>query len=113
MITGNSPYKNTPNKGKYLDLLVKPRIEPSLDDEEYIIEPKYHHRPDKLAFERYGDANYLFVFQLRNMDIIKDYIFDFTAGTKIMVPSRNSVEGMDYGDWYTTKYFTWLFNIYI
>lgn len=92
-----TPYANTTTNGKYLDILSKPSLSPSFDDTEYIIEPKYHHRPDKLADDLYGNGDYLFVFQLRNMNIIKDYIFDFTAGTKIIIPSRSSVESMNYG----------------
>lgn len=93
-----TPYSSTPVNGKFLDIMVKPIIEPTLDDREYVIEPKYHLRPDKLAHDLYGNAEYLFVFQLRNMDLIKDYIFDFTAGKKIMLPSVRSIEGMYYGN---------------
>lgn len=92
-----SPYMGTKVKYNYLDILKMPKLKKSLDDEEMTIEKKYEHRPDKLAEKLYGNEDYWFVFTLRNMDKLKDPIFDFKAGTKIMVPSKRSVEGIHYG----------------
>lgn len=89
-----SPYSSTPIKNNYRDIMVKPFIETSLDDTEYIIEKKYEYRPDRLAHDIYGDESLWFVFQLRNMDVIKDPIFDFKTGKKIYIPIKRNVENM-------------------
>lgn len=91
-----SPYSKTPIQNNYRDILVKPFIESSLDDTEYIIEKKYEYRPDRLAYDLYGDESLFFVFQLRNMDRIKDPIFDFKTGVKIMIPTKRNVFNLRY-----------------
>ena len=46
------------------------------DDILYTIEPQYNHRPDLLAYDLYGTAKLWWVFSQRNMDIVKDPVFD-------------------------------------
>jgi hypothetical protein len=89
-----SPYIKTPIKDNYRDILVKPFIDSSLDDTDYVIEKKYEYRPDRLAYDLYGDESLFFVFQLRNMDLIKDPIFDFKTGVKIKIPTQRNVNNM-------------------
>lgn len=92
-----SPFLHTPIVGNYRDFLVKPFIDVSLDDTQYTIPKKYEFRPDRLAYELYNDESLYFVFQLRNMDILKDPIFDFKTGVVIMIPTARSVENIRYG----------------
>ena len=43
---------------------------------------------DQITHDMYGDESLWFVFQLRNMDVIKDPIFDFKTGKKIYIPIK-------------------------
>tara|TARA_S200000501_G_scaffold165763_1_gene156186 strand:+ start:189 stop:488 length:300 start_codon:yes stop_codon:yes gene_type:complete len=82
-----SPYGKTPiNSAGYLDIL-KPRSIPVAgDDILYEILPAYTFRPDLLAHDLYGRKELWWVFAQRNLDVLKDPIFDFVAGTKIYLP---------------------------
>lgn len=64
------------------------------DDPLYTIEPQYTHRPDLLAYDLYDDPKLWWVFAQRNMDIIKDPIFDFVPGTQIYLPKPNQVKNV-------------------
>ena len=76
----------------YLDIL-KPRPIPvAPDDVLYEILPSYTYRPDLLAFDLYGRKELWWVFAQRNVDIIKDPIFDFVAGTKIYLPQGSKLK---------------------
>ena len=86
----DSLYRNTPiTKGKYLDIL-----EPTIVDKEnysvrpLIIEPKYNHRPDVLAYDLYGNSKLWWVFALFNQDKLADPIMDFKSGLSITGPIR-------------------------
>lgn len=92
-----SPYKGTKVVDNHLDIMSLPILRKSIDDEYITIEKRHEFRPDKLAHEIYGNEHLWFVFTLRNMDVLKDPIFDFKAGTKIYVPSKKNVEGIHYG----------------
>ena len=54
----------------------------------YVIENKYHQRPDVLANKKYGNSKLWWVFALVNQDELNDPIMDFTAGLTIQVPIR-------------------------
>ena len=54
----------------------------------YVIEAKYHQRPDKLAHDLYGNAKLWWAFALVNQDTLNDPIMDFTSGISIKVPTR-------------------------
>ena len=58
-----------------------------------IVQPKFDKRPDLLAFELYGSARLWWVFAHYNRDTLKDPIFDFKAGVKIVVPKTYRVTG--------------------
>ena len=82
-----SPYGNTTvNKSGYLDILFPRAIPVHPDDVLYEIRPEFTYRPDLLAHVAYGRRELWWVFAQRNMDIIKDPVFDFVAGTKIYLP---------------------------
>ena len=86
--TQSSPWHNTPENtsGEYMDLLRVRTVPSSPDDALYEIEPQYNFRPDLLAYDLYGTPKLWWVFAQRNLDILKDPVFDFVAGTKIYLP---------------------------
>ena len=57
----------------------------------YAIEPQYAYRPDLLAYDLYGDKNLYWVFAQRNMDIIKDPVYDMEPGVEIFIPQGESL----------------------
>jgi hypothetical protein len=76
---------------KYLDVLdlgIK-NIE-SLATRSYVIENKYQHRPDVLAYDLYGNAKLWWIFAILNQDTLVDPIIDFEAGLTIEIPERFS-----------------------
>jgi hypothetical protein len=83
----SSPWHNTAIiDSEYLDFLEIRAIPAEADDILYTIEPQYTYRPDLLAYDLYGDKNLWWVFAQRNMDVIKDPVYDFVPGTKIYLP---------------------------
>lgn len=86
-------YQNTPTLDFYLDIWKPLDITSSKDDRTYIIETKYHERPDLLAFELYGTTELFWVFWQFNKDAIEDPIHDFVSGLEIKIPARNSIGG--------------------
>jgi hypothetical protein len=89
-----SPYKDTPVKDFFLDILVPRPVPRRAGDREITIEPKFDERPDLLSQELYGTPRLWWVFQLRNMDTIIDPIGDFRAGTQIFIPSQETVRSL-------------------
>ena len=83
-------YETTANPGYLAHLNVR-SVSAETDDYLYTIEPKFNHRPDLLSFAVYGTSKLWWVFMQRNMDVIRDPIFDFTAGTQIYVPKKSSL----------------------
>lgn len=87
-----SPYYTTKENNFYLELLTIRPVPSEADDYRYIIETQYKHRPDLLAFDLYGNAKLWWVFTQRNMETIKDPIFDFIPGTVIFCPKKSNIE---------------------
>lgn len=85
--SNESPYANTKIvNGQYLGFL-KIRPVPAYDDDIlYTIESQYQHRPDLLAYDLYGSPKLWWVFAQRNMDVLKDPVYDMVTGTKIYLP---------------------------
>jgi len=84
----DSLYRSTPIiKNKFLDIL-----QSSISNKEeiltrsFIVESKYDHKPDKLAYDLYGNAKLWWVFAEFNPDTLKDPIIDFVSGLEIQVP---------------------------
>lgn len=77
--------------GLFLDYNSLPSIPVYAADEEYIIDQAFAERPDLLAHVLYGNSRLWWVLVLRNADVIEDPIRDFKAGTKIYLPSRETV----------------------
>ena len=89
---GSSPWFNTPTQeGQYLDVLRIRPIPAESDDVLVTIQPQYTHRPDLLAFDLYGDKDLWWVFAQRNMEILKDPIFDLIPGIEIYVPKGDAL----------------------
>ncbi|MFW5895501.1 MAG: baseplate wedge protein 53 [archaeon] len=82
----SSVYSATQVTNTYLDLYVPP-LEPDFSTSiNYTIEQKYHHRPDLLAYDKYGDSKYWWLFALYNKDTVKDPMFDIETGKQILIP---------------------------
>ena len=85
----SSPWNNTKIvNDNYLGILNIRPIPAKLDDVLFTITPQYTHRPDLLAYDLYGTISLWWVFAQRNMDVIKDPIFDLVAGVKIFLPKK-------------------------
>ena len=56
------------------------------DDVLYEVEAQYTYRPDLLAYDLYGSAKLWWVFAQRNMDTIKDPVYDLVPGVQIYLP---------------------------
>ena len=88
----NSPYATTSQNSLYLELLDIRPVPAEDDDVLYTIESHYTHRPDLLAFDLYEDPKLWWVFVQRNMEVIKDTIFDFEVGTQIYIPKHSNLK---------------------
>lgn len=87
-----SPWAETPANNLYLELLEIRPVPAENDDYRYVIENQYKHRPDLLAYDLYGSPKLWWVFVQRNMDVIKDPIYDFEPGTVIYIPKKSNLE---------------------
>lgn len=90
--TNTSPWFNTEIKNGYLNILSIRPVSAEPDDYLYTIDPQYNYRPDLLSYDLYNTPNLWWVFTQRNMDILKDPIFDFVAGTQIYIPKVTSLK---------------------
>lgn len=84
-----SPWYNTSQNYLYLDILQIRPVPADPADADYIIETKYKHRPDLLAYDLYGSSKLWWVFTQRNTTILKDPVYDFEPGTQIKIPQKN------------------------
>jgi len=82
-----SPYSKTSQSSWYLGNFVRRPIVPDITDTYVQISQKYHLRPDLFSYDTYGTTNYWWVFMERNIDIIRDPLYDFTKGTYIWIPT--------------------------
>lgn len=88
-----SPYANTPvTKTGYLDILKIRPIPAQSTDYLFEIPVAYSYRPDLLSYDLYGTKDLWWVFAQRNMNILKDPVFDFVAGTKIYLPKKSNLQ---------------------
>jgi hypothetical protein len=87
-----SPYYTTTSFGKFLDLLNYRRISKKADDLVFTVDQTYQFRPDRLAFDLYGDSALWWVFKARNPNAIEDPIFDFRSGLRIYIPKKGTLE---------------------
>ena len=87
-----SPWATTSQNSLYLNLLDIRPVPAENDDYRYVIENQYRHRPDLLAYDLYGEVKLWWVFMQRNMNVIKDPIYDFVPGTVIYLPKKSNLE---------------------
>ena len=90
--SSQSPWVDTPANNLYLELLAIRSVPAEKDDYLYVIENQYKHRPDLLAYDLYGSPKLWWVFVQRNMEVIRDPIYDFEPGTAIYVPKKSNLE---------------------
>lgn len=90
--TQSSPWATTSQNNLYLELLNIRPVPAEQDDFRYVIESQYRHRPDLLAYDLYGNPKLWWVFVQRNMDVIKDPIYDFETGITIYIPKKSNLE---------------------
>lgn len=83
-----SPYAATPQTPSHIGVYRHRDIPAANDDRTIVIDPKYNLRPDLLAYDLYGNPQYWWVFLVRNIDFIRDPIWDFKTGLEIVVPSN-------------------------
>jgi hypothetical protein len=86
-----SPYSQTDVYGNFLDVMTFRAIPKNSFDVLYTIDHSYSFRPDLLAHDLYDNAALWWVFAVRNPDNIKDPIFDFVAGRKIYIPTKETL----------------------
>jgi hypothetical protein len=93
--TKTSPYAETKlNPGNYLDFWQKRFLLNDPGDILYEISPQYIYRPDLLAFDLYGTSKLWWVFSQRNVEVLKDPVFDFVPGTKIYLPKKSTLSAI-------------------
>ena len=90
--TKSSPWTTTQQNNLYLELLEIRPVPAESDDFRYVIENQYKHRPDLLAYDLYGNPKLWWVFVQRNMNVLRDPIFDFVAGQKIFIPKKSNLQ---------------------
>jgi hypothetical protein len=86
-----SPWFTTPFENDHLGHFRIRSVSAEPDDFRITISPPYHLRPDLLAQDLYGTPKLWWVFAQRNMDVIRDPVFDFVIGTSIFVPKKSSL----------------------
>jgi hypothetical protein len=87
----SSPWANTSQNDLYLELLEIRPVPSEKDDFLYTIENQYRFRPDLLAYDLYGNPKLWWVFIQRNMNVLKDPVFDFLPGTQIYIPKQTNL----------------------
>ena len=87
-----SPYSNTSQGKETLNILNKRLFAFEPDDILYEIDSFYDKRPDLLSHDLYGTSKLWWVFMHRNMDVLTDNIWSFTAGTEIRIPKKPTLE---------------------
>jgi len=87
-----SPYYKTPLVNGYLDVMTFRDIPVQTDDILFEIVSTYEFRPDLLAYDLYQETRLWWVFAMRNKDILKDPVYDMTAGTKIYLPKLSVIK---------------------
>lgn len=87
----SSTYYTTPQLDWRIGRYVHRQVPPAASDRVMLITPKYHNRPDRLAYDLYGSPLYYWVFMARNMNAIRDPIYDLVQGMSIIVPATDTV----------------------
>ena len=92
MASASSPWYSTQIiNDQYLNVLNIRTVPASDDDALYEVQEQYTHRPDLLAYDLYNDYRLWWVFAQRNMDIIRDPVYDLEAGIEIYLPKADGL----------------------
>lgn len=92
MASASSPWYSTQIiNNQYLNVLNIRTVPASDDDALYEVQEQYTHRPDLLAYDLYNDYRLWWVFAQRNMDIIRDPVYDLEAGIEIYLPKADKL----------------------
>lgn len=92
MYTRTSPYYSTDRSQGYLDIINFRDIPEQTDDILFTVTKNYEYRPELLAYDLYQDVNLWWVFAVRNKSIIRDPVFDMSAGIKIYLPKMSTIK---------------------
>jgi hypothetical protein len=88
-----SPYAETEiYRNEFLDIWADRQIPKYSDDVYWEITSVYNWRPDLLAYDMYSDSKLWWVFAVRNPNVLKDPLFDFTSGTQIFLPKLTTLK---------------------
>ena len=88
----DSPYADTGLYRIGLDVMEHRKIPRYSDDQLFEIDPEYHMRPDKLAYDLYGTPKLWWVFAARNPSALKDPMYHFVTGNKIFLPKKQTLK---------------------
>lgn len=86
-----SPWGDTQLRSGYLDYFEIRPVAAEDDDILYEIESQFNYRPDLLSQYLYDTPKLWWVFAQRNMDVIRDPIFDFRSGVEIYIPKKTGL----------------------
>ncbi len=89
-----SVYKQTGQANWFLDNLNLPNLQSDPTDKALVVATQYDFKPYLLSDDLYGNQNYWWVFQVLNMGVIRDPIYDFRSGITIRVPTRDRLLGL-------------------
>ena len=92
MYSATSPYFETTINKKGLGMMKNRSIPKYSDDISFKITSVYDKRPDLLAYDLYNNQNLWWVFAQRNMDVLKDPVYDFVPGTEIYLPKQSQLQ---------------------
>jgi hypothetical protein len=87
-----SPYYTTELVNGFLGVWNARDIPPESDDLLFEVTEKYQNRPDLLAYDLYSDVKLWWVFAVRNPGVLRDPVFDLTAGKQIFLPKITTIK---------------------
>lgn len=79
--------KDASYKNFYLDVAKLPVISAATGNY-VVVPPECENRIDLFSYQQYGSSRYWWLIALANADLIKDPIWDFTAGLTVLVPKN-------------------------
>jgi hypothetical protein len=88
----SSPYYGTPQTNWYLAPIKYRDIPPHASDRYVVIDAMYEFRPDNLSTTLYNNPKYWWIFMARNIDVIRDPIWDLKSGIFIYVPTLDRLQ---------------------
>lgn len=89
-----SPYFLTPQTSWFLSHYEPRLILPDDEDLPFTVPAEFALRPDRMSQHFYGTADLWWVFAVRNMNVLKDPVYDLKAGIDIFIPTKRRVENL-------------------